>query len=28
LEQAEENRLDQTSSLNIIERTMGTKVWN
>jgi hypothetical protein len=26
LEQAEENRLDQTSSLNIIERTMGTKV--
>lgn len=26
LEQAEENRLNQTSSLNIIERTMGTKV--
>lgn len=28
LEQAEENRLNQTSNLNIIERTIGTKVWN
>jgi len=26
LEQAEENRLNQTSSLNVIERTIGTKV--
>lgn len=28
LEQAEENRLNENSALKIVERTLGTKVWN